>query len=266
MDHLGATLGASAAAAVAWAAPDRLAIFVALLAAPALLQLFLAARLADAPSAASGAPKVPGWWPSSPPVRRDVFLLGAAAFARLSPLLLLAWIAVPSKAGEGWPVWKLCAAWAAIGLAQAAVAELAGRAAGRWGTRTTVVSSWIVLAVAYGATVLFEGPARIIAAAVAAALSGAAEGTEKALVAERVDRSERGTAFGFYTLVVAGAGLAGNAAFGATLARTGVPPWLPYWPAAAALLFAGLIAIQGSRRLPPGAKSNLPPTPRDSNP
>ena len=244
MDHLGATLGASAAAVAAWAAPDHLAIFVALLAVPALLQLFLVSRLSDAPSAAPKAPKTVGWWPASPSVRRDVFLLGAAAFARLSPLLLLAAVAVPSKAGEGWPVWKLCAAWAAIGLAQAIVADLAGRAAERWGTRRTVVASWIALAAAYGAAVFLEGPARIAAAAIAAALSGAAEGTEKALVAERVDASERGTAFGFYTLIVAGAGLAGNAAFGATLARAGAAPWLPYWPAAAALLFAGLIALQ----------------------
>lgn len=244
MDHLGATLGAAAAAAAAWAAPDRLAIFVALLAAPALLQLFLVARLADAPSAAPRLPKSAGWWPSSPPVRRDVFLLGAAAFARLSPLLLLAWVAVPSGAGAGWPVWRVCVAWAAIGLAQAVVADLAGRAAGRWGMRTTVVASWVVLACAYAASVFLNGAARVTAAAVAAALSGAAEGTEKALIAERVDASERGTAFGFYTLVVAGAGLAGNATFGATLARVGASPWLPYWPAAAALVFAGLIAFQ----------------------
>lgn len=244
MDHLGATLGASAAAVAAWAAPDRLAMFVALLAVPALLQLVLVARLADAPSAAPKIPKAVGWWPASPPVRRDVFLLGAAAFARLSPLLLLASVAIPSEAGDGWPVWKLCAAWAAIGLAQAVVADLAGRAAGRWGTRKTIVASWIVLSAGYAAAVFFEGPVRIGAAAIAAALSGAAEGTEKALVAERVDASERGTAFGFYTLIVAGAGLAGNAAFGATLARAGASPWLPYWPAAAALLFAGLIALQ----------------------
>jgi MFS family permease len=250
MDHLGATLGASAAAAAAWAAPDRLAIFVALLAVPALMQLVLVARLSDAPSAAPKAPKTVGWWPASPPVRRDVFLLGAAAFARLSPLLLLASVAIPSKEGEGWPVWKLCAAWAAIGLAQAVVADLAGRAAGRWGSRSTVVASWIVLAVAYAGAVFLEGPGRIVAAAVAATLAGAAEGTEKALVSQRVDASERGTAFGFYTLVVAGAGLAGNAAFGATLVRAGASPWLPYWPAAAALLFAALIALQ-SRQGPP---------------
>lgn len=250
MDHLGATLGASAAAAAAWAAPDRLAIFVALLATPALLQLVLVTRVSDAPSAAPKSPKAVGWWPALPPVRRDVFLLGAAAFARLSPLLLLASVAMPSKAEEGWPVWKLCAAWAAIGLAQAVVADLAGRAAERWGTRKTVVVSWIILGAAYAAAVFFEGPARIAAATVAAALSGAAEGTEKALVAERVDASERGTAFGFYTLVVAGASLAGNAAFGATLARAGTTLWLPYWPAVAAVLFAGLIALQAKRGSP----------------
>lgn len=244
MDHLGATLGASAAAAAAWAAPDRLAFFVGLLAGPALLQLVLAARLSDAPSAAPGAPKAAGWWPASPPVRRDVFLLGAAAFARLSPLLLLASVAIPSEAGGEWPVWKLCAAWAGIGLAQAGVADLAGRTAERWGTRRTVVASWIALAAAYGASVFLDGASRIAAASVAAALSGAAEGAEKALVAERVDATERGTAFGFYTLIVAGAGLAGNAAFGATLARAGASPWLPYWPAVAALLFAALLALQ----------------------
>lgn len=241
MDHLGATLGATAAAVAAYAVPERLGLFVALLAVPALLQLVLVARLQDAPSAAPKTPRAVGWWPASPSVRRDVFFLGAAAFARVSPLLL---IAIP---GAGWPVWQVCAAWAAIGLAQAAVADLAGRAAARWGTRPTVVASWILMAAAYVALAFAGGAARIAAAILAATLSGAAEGAEKALVADRVDASERGTAFGFYTLVVAGAGLAGNAAYGATIAVAAIPTWAQAWPAAASLLFGGLIALQGRR-------------------
>jgi MFS family permease len=248
MDHLGAALGAGAAALVTWAFPDRLPLAVGLLAVPALLQLVLVAGLRDA-AAAPRAPASAGWWPADRAVRWDVAVLGLAAAARLSPLLILAMLAVVPKRGtEAWPTWKLCLAWAGIGIAQAWVAALAGRAAARWGNRSAIVGTWLLTAGAYAAMLLLPGPAGVATALAAATLTAAAEGAEKALVAQRVEPTERATAFGFYTLLAALAGLAGNAAFGVTLAGGRIPEGLRLWPAAAAVGFALLILRAGRAR------------------
>lgn len=246
MDHLGATLGAGAAALVAWAFPAQLPWAVALLAVPALLQLALAAGLRDAATAPKAAASA-GWWPANPAVRRDVAILGLAAAARLSPLLVLAALAVVPKRGtEAWPLWKICLAWAGIGIAQAGVAALAGRAAARWSARATIVGTWLLTAGAYLGMLLLPGAAGVAAALAAATLTAAAEGAEKALVAARVEPSERATAFGFYTLLAALAGLAGNAAFGLSLAGR-FPEAARLWPAAAAVAFALLIGRAGRK-------------------
>ncbi len=248
MDHLGATLGAGAAALVAWAIPERLPWAVALLAVPAFLQFALAAGLRDAPSAPR-APASAGWWPADRAVRWDVAVLGLAAAARLSPLLILATLAIVPKPGaEAWPLWRICLAWAGIGIAQAWVAAGAGRAAARWGNRAAIVGSWFLTAGGYAGMLLLPGAGGVVAALAAATLTAAAEGAEKALVAQRVEATERATAFGFYTLLAALAGLAGNAAFGLALAGGRLPEALRLWPAAAAVGFALLILGSGRSR------------------
>ena len=234
MDHLGATLGAGAAALAAFFIPEKLGWCVALLAVPALMQLWLAAGLRDAPEAAPKTSTSSGWLPS-----RGVgtlLLLGSTSLARLSPLLLLA--AVVAK---GWPLWQVCAAWAGIGLLQSLTAELGGRAGKRWGSRAAVAVGWVLTAVAFAAT--SRWPAAALAAA---SLSGCTEGAEKALVAEAAGKEERATAFGLYTIVGAGAALAGNASFGVAL------KWLPgtSWPllAFAGLALLGAAAVAGGGR------------------
>ncbi len=238
MDHLGATLGAGAAALAAFFIPDRIGFCVALLAVPAVLQLWLAAGLQDRPEAAPRGSTSPGWLPRKR--RGTLLLLGATSLAKLSPLLLLA--AVIAK---GWPLWQACAAWALIGLLQALTAGVAGRAGNRWGSRATLTAGWLCVAGGFVAMALLPAAWGAAAAIATASLSGATEGAEKALVAARAEAEERATAFGFFTVVGAGAALAGNAAFGASL------KWLPgmSWPllgfAGLALLCAAAVAIGG---------------------
>jgi hypothetical protein len=251
MDHLGAALGAGAAALTAWSFPEYVPLAVGLLAAPALLQIALASDLRDAALEAPSVNVPRRWWPEDPAVRRDVAVLGLASAARLSPLLLLASLAVvPARGAAVWPLWALCLAWAGIGTAQAAIAGMAGLAASRWGNRPTIVWTWILTAGAYGGMVLLPGAAGAVAALAAATLSAAGEGAEKALVAERVGSAERATAFGFFTLLAALAGLVGNAAFGWTLAGGRAPEWLRLWPAVLGLVFAMLILGAGGRPAP----------------
>lgn len=245
MDHLGATLGAGTAALVAWFVPAWLPFAVGLLAIPAFLQLALVAGLKDA-AAAPQASLSAGWWPADRAVRWDVAVLGLAAAARLSPLLILATLSIVPKHGtEAWPIWKICLAWAGIGIAQAWVAAAAGKAASRWGNRSAVVGTWFLTAGAYAAMLLLPGVAGVVAALFAATVTAAAEGAEKALVAERVEPTERATAFGFFTLLAALAGLAGNALFGLSLAGR-FPEAARLWPVGAGLLF-GLLILRFGR-------------------
>jgi MFS family permease len=107
MDHLGATLGALAAAGLAWASPEVLPLAVALLAFPALLQLSRVASLRDVPTEPRATSGSPGWWPADRCVRWDLSILGLASVARLSPLLLLASLAIVPRAGsDAWPLWS----------------------------------------------------------------------------------------------------------------------------------------------------------------
>jgi hypothetical protein len=136
----------------------------------------------------------------------------------------------------------VCLAWAGIGVTQAWVAEAAGRAASLWGNRPTIVGSWILTSAAYAGMVLLPGVAAAVSAVAAAVLTAASEGAEKALVAERAGATERGTAFGFFTLLSALGGACGQRrvrmdAVGrntprlasplAGSARAGLCPWNP---------------------------------------
>lgn len=248
MDHLGAAAGGVLAALAAWLLPGHLGWCVLALALPMLVQFALVAGLRDHPDAAPRAGAAPpGWLPADPRVRRLVIVLALAGMARVSPLLLLAAVVgVPGTAG-GWPLWQVCAAWALLGLAQSGLAELVGRIAERRGERATVVAGWLLLAGAYALAAVGAGWPAVAAALGAAVLSGAGEGAEKSLVAEQVAKQERATAFGLFTLVGAGAGLAGNAGFGLALAWLPGSPW-PFAALAAAAVLGAVAVWSSSRR------------------
>ena len=233
-DHLGATAGALAAAAVAWGLgldyvhPQRLAWVVLGLALPTLWMLRLCRGLEDHPDAAPKTGVPLGWWPRSPELRLPLTVIAVASLgAKLAPLLVLVQVAgIPltpeqARAGGAWPVWGVCLAWGVLALIQAASASLAGVLTERLGAKTFLAAGWTVGTVLFAALIVAHGPWLVAAGAAWGVLAGLTEGAEKTWLAELAPQAERALAFGAMALLGAGAALIGSSAVGAGLAVWG---------------------------------------------
>jgi len=216
-DHLGATLGALAAAAVAWWDPGLLPWAVAALVLPMLVQFAILPGVRDAPRAPASAGGTPAvWWPKDARTRRAIILLGLSAVgARLSPLLVLVGVT------RDWPLWQQCLGWAALGLAQTITAAVAGALGVRIGARATLVIGWIAGALLWSGLAIFGGGAAGAGLALGwAVLAGCTEGMEKAWLAELAPASERGAAFGAFAIATALGTVVGSAGIGWLLEPT----------------------------------------------
>jgi len=226
MDHLGAAVGGLAAAGVAWLlAPDQLWMAVAALVVVTAWVAWLTRGLRDRPRevAAPAAPAAGGgWWPSDPSVQRPLAAIGIAAVAtKLSPLLVLVQVAgLPAEGSSAsWPLWQICLGWAALGVVQAVAASAAGAVSSRVGAVWLLRCGWLATTVVFVGLALTSGPWLIACGLGYGIVAGLLEGSEKVLVANRVERGSRGIAFGALALLSAIAGLAGNAVCGALLAH-----------------------------------------------
>ena len=237
MDHLGATAGALAAAAVAYAHPDWLPYAVAALVLPMLVQFFLLARLQERGPITTKT-TIAGWWPADPATRRALWIVGVATLGRISPLVILA------DAAAGWELWTTCLAWAGLGLVQAGAAAVTGSLMERWGTPRILALAWAVGAMAFAGLAFLDGPARLVCAGGLGVLLGAVEGGEKTLVAAVVPAGERGTAFGALAIMAGAAGLLANGAVGLGLAAGGAGRLALLLPAGAGLTAALLVAAR----------------------
>lgn len=254
MDHLGATLGALAAAAAVWLWPGHVAWAVAALVVPAALMWWWSARLREAPQSAAPAPgtPAPGWWPRERSLRSPLALLALASLgARIGPLLVLAAVAGIGGDGPQWPLWQLCLGWAALSLVQAGAAALAGLFTVRAGPRAFLVAGWLAGAAVFAGLAIAPGSWAIAAGLAWGVLAGFTEGAEKTWVAELAPRAERALAFGALGIVSAVAALAGNAAVGWGLAVLGQVTWTV--PALALLLAAIGAACWRPRQVIPPA-------------
>lgn len=248
MDHLGATLGALAAAAAAWLWPQQLGWVVAGLVLPALIVLWLCRGLADSPEARPkpGA-SAPGWWPREPRLAFPLALIGFASLgAKLAPLLVLVQVAgFPSDAGQGrWEPWAICLFWAALGLVQSLAAGAAGLLTGRLGACRFLALGWGIGALLFAGLALAQGWGLAAIGLAWGALAGFTEGAEKTWIADLAPKEERATAFGGLALLLAAGGLLGSGATGFALAA-----WGPavFWAPAAVLVLASLIASMTPR-------------------
>jgi MFS family permease len=252
MDHLGATVGASCAALVAWsltldyAHPERLALVVGSLVLPMLLMLWWCRGLADHPEARPKRQVAGGWWPRTPALRLPLVAIGLASLgAKLAPLLILVQVAgIPltperAAAGDGWPLWLVCVAWGAISLVQAGAATLAGVLTERMGARGFLIMSWLATAALFIALVVTSGTWLIAAGLGWAMIAGLSDGAEKTWLADLVPKEERALAFGALGVVIAAAMVTGGAVVGFGLLVYG--PAIFWVPAAGLLLGALLI-------------------------
>jgi len=248
MDHLGATLGGLAAAAVAWwLAPGQLWMAVAALALVALWVAWLARGLRDRPLVATTTTPPVGWWPPSAAVRRPPFAIAIATLAtKVSPLLVLVQVAgLPTDGSTGrWQLWQICLGWAALGLVQAGASTIAGGLTARLGPATMLRFGWLAGAMVFIGLALVQGPWLIAVGLAFGVLAGLTEGAEKTWLAEGAPQHERALTFGAMALLTAIVGLIGNAACGFLLAHWGPQVFLPM----AAICVAGVVATMGVRR------------------
>ena len=240
MDHLGATGGALAAALAAWRWPDQLGWIVAALVVPMVVMLCLCRGLHDVVRPSAAPAPAAGWWPREHRLRLPLAVIAVASLgAKISPLLVLARVAGWPGGDGAWPLWQVCLAWAALGLAQSVAAAGAGLFTDRIGPRAFLIAGWLAGAALYAGLALASGWVLAVTGLGYAVLAGFTEGAEKTYVAGLAPAGERATAFGALGLLVAAATLAGSAlcGWGMRPEALGAPV---FWFPATALALAAL--------------------------
>lgn len=200
-DYAGAVGGSLiAAAALLWIS-HRISVVIMLSAIPAALALVLLIALAkDVPTKIVGpvTPTAPLRWRALTVRSRrflTVFMLFAFASASESFILLRA-----HELGMGNV--QVLLLWAVLCAVQAGIAWRAGNVSDRFNKVTVVTFTWL----AYGVGLLLFAlvgsiPGLWIVVVVYALLSGIGEGAEKTLVSSLATEADRGTAFGWFTMI-----------------------------------------------------------------
>ncbi|HEY6089647.1 MAG TPA: MFS transporter, partial [Gemmatimonadaceae bacterium] len=124
----------------------------------------------------------------------------------------------------GVPVAMAPILWALLNLVKSATGTYGGQLSDRLGRKPLIVGGWLLYAAVY---VAFGWAAAAWQAwalfAVYGIFYGMTEGTEKALVADIVPRTRRGSAFGWYNLAIGLGALPASLIFGAIWDRAGAP-------------------------------------------
>jgi MFS family permease len=215
LDNAGAVGGALMAAAILAFSQVSLQQVVLWSCVPGVVGVLLvlfAVKEAPRPShlANNALPKLT-WSVLSAALKRYLLLIGLFTFARASETFIVL------KGRElGMSVVHLLVLWSALNLAKALTASWGGRLADRLEKARVLTVSWSAFALclagfgyAANATWLW------IATLVYGAISGMSEGGERALIGEFAAANERGTAFGWYNMMLGVAAIPAGLAFGA---------------------------------------------------
>jgi MFS family permease len=212
LDHLGAVLGPAAAFALLWAGLSLRAVFL-LSVIPGLLAVsVIVFRVQDA-SADRVPPHVGGilrrdGLPGA--FRRYLLLVGLFTLGNASDAFLIL-----RAVDEGVPERYVPLLWGAFHLVKSSLSTPAGALSDRIPRKWVVAGGWCVYAACYAAFAAAKGPAATVAVFLLYGLYAAAcEGTERAIVVDFVPASRRGTAFGWFHLVVGICALPASVLFG----------------------------------------------------
>jgi MFS family permease len=234
LDHAGAVLGALAAAAVVTWGTSRLDIVIALSAIPGVLAVALIAFGVQEPARA-GVPLMETaplrWSALSDTTRRYLLVLVFFTLGKIPETFLLL------RGHEiGMSVVELLLMWAAMHVVKAAISQQAGRHTDRIGRRPLILAGWMVYAIALFALAFVKQPHMLWVWSLALGFYfGLTEGAERALVRDLAPPAERGTAFGWFHMLV------GLAAIPAGLLLGGL--WAFYGVKLAFLVSATLAAV-----------------------
>ena len=231
LDNGGAVGGSLIAAAVlAWSAVT-LPQMILLSAIPGFAAvLCLAVGVKEAAPAGAKLQLAPlSWALLGRPMRRYLVVVGLFTVARASETFILL-----LGHERGAPIVELLLLWATLNLSKALTSTLGGRLADRFGRGVLILIGWGAFAVSFALFGLFPGQLGLWLVTVLYGLfSGLGEGAERALISDFSTVRERGTAFGWYNLML------GLAAIPAGLLFGGV--W-HYFGSAAAFMVAAALA------------------------
>ena len=144
--------------------------------------------------------------------------------------------------------------WALLNFVKSATGTYGGGLSDTLGRKPLIIAGWLLYSAVYfafgWATVAWQAWALF---AVYGIFYGATEGTEKALVADIVPRTRRGSAFGWYNLAIGLGALPASLIFGAIWDRLGAPSAFVFG-ATLALVAAVLMAFVAPSSPAPEAK------------
>jgi MFS family permease len=231
LDHTGAVLGALAAAAVVYWGTERLDLVIAFSAIPGLFAILLIVFGIREPArrATSTETFAPlRWHGLSTKTRAYLVALGLFALGRIPETFLLL------RGHElGMSVVPLLLLWAAMHTVKVLTAEGAGRVADRNGRRPVLLAGYAVYVLALAGLAFTVSVSHLWLLSLTLGLHfGLTEGAERALVRDLAPSAERGTAFGWFYMIV------GLAAIPAGLLLGGL--WT-LWSAKAAFLVSAAI-------------------------
>jgi MFS family permease len=236
LDHAGAVLGALAAAAALYFGGLSLEIIIALSAIPGLMTVALFAfGIHEPPRPRLTTEQLPPlrWSALHSRTRRYLLVLGLFMFGRIPETFLLL------RGHElGLPVVELLLLWAVLHVVKSALAEYAGRQTDIHGRRPLILAGWLVYALALAGLALSASRGGLWAWSLVLGLYfGLTEGAERAMVRDLATAAERGTAFGWFHLIVGLAAILAGLFLGAL--------WSLYG-ATTAFLVSALIALAAS--------------------
>jgi MFS family permease len=239
LDHLGAVLGPAAAFALLWAGVPLRAVFL-LSVIPGLLAVaVIVLRVQDAapekvPPHVGGVLRRDGL-PSA--FRRYLLPVGLFTLGNASDAFLIL-----RAVDEGVPERYVPLLWGGFHVVKSTLSAPAGALSDRIPRKWVVAGGWGVYAACYAAFAAAKGPAATVAVFLLYGLySAACEGTERAIVADFVPASRRGTAFGWFHLVVGICALPASVLFGLL--------WKEFGAAAAFGTSAGLALLSAAMLL-----------------
>ncbi|MBI3897774.1 MAG: MFS transporter [Gammaproteobacteria bacterium] len=213
LDHTGAVLGALLAAAVVYWGTARLDVVIALSAIPGVLTVALIALGVKEP-ARSTTPPTPltplKWSMLSTPARRYLAIMALFTLGKIPETFLL-------LRGHqlGMSVVELLLLWAAMHVIKAVISEQAGRHTDRVGRRPLILTGWLVYTVTLFALSFVHQPMMLWAWSLMLGFYfGLTEGAERALVRDLAPPAERGTAFGWFHMLVGLATIPGGLLLG----------------------------------------------------
>lgn len=166
------------------------------------------------------------WSVLSLPMRRYLLVLMLFTFARASETFILL---LGHQLGVG--VVELLLLWSALNLSKAATSTWGGQLADAWGRGALILIGWTAFSISFLLLATVTDNVGLWAVSIFYGLcTGMSEGPERAIISDYADPRERGTAFGWYHLMVGIAAIPAGLLFGSI--------W-QFQSAGMAFLFAG---------------------------